>query len=515
MANKSIWLQPGLNQNQFVALTNLLSLRNSGQVESTSLYEEPDPDERIDNGDDSNSIDTTVGQQLSSSGNDRLKRQFLDDVAEFAAKEHGARFVACTAMIEREDEVKILITRNTPFEPSDFEFFDKFSNLVSSWSSHQHTPPATETRSWIVEWSNYFRDIFSANDDKRSLSVPSVEDTVWPEMLKYYANRIKSTYIPKLRRTFRTCPTILLSFDDTHMQDSLAKIESLRRLVFSINDMDHSHLDTLNRLVLEANQVRKSTHAKAILVESALATSETRRLWEGIYFLGRLRGAFERMVKVLETFPSFEKIRFIPLPKANLTIQPFNNPLGLEKTLGLLGLNMTVTNIKGVLGPSWTIKGAKRKFIDVLGQQPHVHAEVQILLHLCSTSGWDANTYNYIGCSKRSCFMCWNLLRSHRRYTTRGCHGRLYSRWTVPELTDIAKDQAEVLGMALVEVQNALKEKLGSEIQYHSLQKTSVIGGSSVVEDHSVSIATRSLEISQRENALTQQRVAFSFERCV
>jgi hypothetical protein len=162
MANNSIWLQPGLNQNQFIALTNLLSLRNNGQVEPTSIYEESDPDERTYDGDDSESIDTSVGQQLSGSGNDTLKRQFLDDVAEFAAKEHGSRFVACTAMREREEDVQILIARNTPFEPSDFEFFDKFGDLVSSWSSHQHTPPAIETRSWIVEWTNYFWDIFSA-----------------------------------------------------------------------------------------------------------------------------------------------------------------------------------------------------------------------------------------------------------------------------------------------------------------------------------------------------------------
>jgi hypothetical protein len=166
MANNSIWLQPGLNQNQFIALTNLLSLRNNGQVEPTSIYEESDPDERTYDGDDSESIDTSVGQQLSGSGNDTLKRQFLDDIAEFVAKEHGARFVACTAMREREGDVKILIARNTPFEPSDFEFFDKFSDLVSSWSSHQHTPPEIETRSWIVEWTNYFWDIFSAKNGK-------------------------------------------------------------------------------------------------------------------------------------------------------------------------------------------------------------------------------------------------------------------------------------------------------------------------------------------------------------
>ena len=121
-------------------------------------------------------------------------------------------------------------------------------------------------------------------------------------MLKYHAIRIESTYIPKLKRNFRKCPVILVSPEDTHMGSSLAKIENLRRLVFSISDLDLSHLDNLSRFVLDANQVRTSNYAKAILVDSQLATNETRKLWESIYFLSRLRSAFERMTRVLLTF---------------------------------------------------------------------------------------------------------------------------------------------------------------------------------------------------------------------
>lgn len=166
MASNSIWGQPGLNQNQFVALTNLLSLRNNGQIEPTSTFEALDPSRDSYDDDDSESIDTSVGQQISSSGNDTLKRHFLDDIAEFAAKEHGVRFVACTAMIEREEEVEILISRNTPLESSDCEFFEKLGDLVSNWSSSQHEPAIVERRSWIVEWTAYLWNMFSAREGK-------------------------------------------------------------------------------------------------------------------------------------------------------------------------------------------------------------------------------------------------------------------------------------------------------------------------------------------------------------
>lgn len=127
--------------------------------------------------------------------------------------------------------------------------------------------------------------------------------------------------------------------------------------IFYQNDLDLSDLDNLGRFVLEANQVRKPNHAKTILVDSQLATNETRKLWESIYFLGRLRSAFEGMTRVLWAFPSFEKIRFIPLSKSNITTHSLHNPPGLEKTLQLLGQNMTATTVKHLLGLSWTIKG--------------------------------------------------------------------------------------------------------------------------------------------------------------
>jgi hypothetical protein len=103
--------------------------------------------------------------------------------------------------------------------------------------------------------------------------------------------------------------------------------------VLSISDLDLVDLDNFSRFVLEANKVRTSDYAKAILMDAQHATNETRKLWESIYFLGRLPRAFERMAKVLLTFPSFEKVRFVPLPKANTTVQPLNDPLGLEKVL--------------------------------------------------------------------------------------------------------------------------------------------------------------------------------------
>ena len=68
--------------------------------------------------------------------------------------------------------------------------------------------------------------------------------------------------------------------------------------------------------------------------------------------------------------------------------------------------------------------------------------------------------------------------------------------------------------MTLVQVQSLLVKKLGSDFKHPGgLQKTSVVGGSSMIGDISAMHESRSSELSHRENVLTQQRVALSFER--
>jgi hypothetical protein len=131
------WNHPGLNWSHFHSLANLLSLRNSCQAEPSSLSdtvleEDWGPD---DNGNGYvASIPTRVAYQISASGHGRLKRRFLDCLAEFAANKKGGIAVACTAMKETEDNVGIWIARNEGFSEVDKLVFDKLGMLLSSTS---------------------------------------------------------------------------------------------------------------------------------------------------------------------------------------------------------------------------------------------------------------------------------------------------------------------------------------------------------------------------------------------
>ena len=129
---------PRFKWTHFNALANLLSLRNGGQVEPASL-----PDDVLD--DDSNkdwdaaSVDTTVPLKIADSGYNKLKRKFLDCLAEFAANLKNGKTVACTAMKEAEDNVTVWIARNEGFPDQEKPLFDKLGALLSGLSCSKGT----------------------------------------------------------------------------------------------------------------------------------------------------------------------------------------------------------------------------------------------------------------------------------------------------------------------------------------------------------------------------------------
>ena len=77
----------------------------------------------------------------------------------------------------------------------------------------------------------------------------------------------------------------------------------------------------------------------------------------------------------------------------------------------------------------------QKTYKKLYGETCFVHAEVQLLLHV---RGLPPNTlaksrvFNYMGCSKKTCYLCCQLLDRDKHFRTRGSHDKVYHRWTVP-----------------------------------------------------------------------------------
>ncbi len=146
MSESFDWNYPGLNWSHFHSLANLLSLRDGGQAEPSSLSDTVlEEDWDLDDNGDGNapSMDTRFAHQISDSGHGRLKRRFLDCLAEFAANKKGGRAVACSAMKEAEDNVVIWVARNEGFSDVDKLAFDMLGKVLGSLSCNSSTSRVT------------------------------------------------------------------------------------------------------------------------------------------------------------------------------------------------------------------------------------------------------------------------------------------------------------------------------------------------------------------------------------
>ncbi|KAH7382685.1 hypothetical protein DE146DRAFT_760518 [Phaeosphaeria sp. MPI-PUGE-AT-0046c] len=491
MSESFNWSDSGLDRSHFHALANLLSLRNDGQAEPTSLSStdiEHAWEIEDDSDDDTHSIDTSAARQITQSGHSKLKQKFLDGLAEFAANRKGGEAVACTAMRERESNVVIWITRNEGFSEADIPTFEKLGTQLAS---------LYRTKS----------DITLAE--------------IWDDMISYQQSRIEQSYIPDLRGSFRSDEIIHRPYN-VHRPGTVVVdqglLSTLKTLLFNLDDHGAGVFDRYKSLVVAAYNVRQRSTLQHIHNSTSRTTSISRRLWIDICMLARLRVAFERFKEIALTLPSFEDVSIVlvPRPQTSAALLGPERSLTLKETFNLLHVEFSQATVKAALGQKCNLDKIKRDFGKRQNRRLQVHAEVQMLLHLHKSEQSTSDMVPYLGCSKLSCFLCHRFVRSYGQVETRGCHGRAFQAWTVPEVNGLRAGHAEKISKAIKIVQDDVEEVFKASIKNPvQLQKTSVAGGSSLLVTGSSEkdISTKQRHIERLKMKAERDRVAEMFQR--
>jgi len=93
------------------------------------------------------------------------------------------------------------------------------------------------------------------------------------------------------------------------------------------------------------------------------------------------------------------------------------------------------------------------------------HVELQLIIFYEQNHGL-ALFSPYIGCNKRSCYLCYNFIAEHGRFQVDGCHQSLYSLWTVRETISFAdEERAGVFKRALKRLFSDLEQKIEAQKQ--------------------------------------------------
>ena len=68
--------------------------------------------------------------------------------------------------------------------------------------------------------------------------------------------------------------------------------------------------------------------------------------------------------------------------------------------------------------------------VGTTGNKARVHCEMQLLIHF-SQAGVE-ECLDYFGCSKKSCWMCWQMISQNYKYSMKNTHRKLFPRWAFP-----------------------------------------------------------------------------------
>jgi hypothetical protein len=238
---------------------------------------------------------------------------------------------------------------------------------------------------------------------------------MWTQLLSFYQQRL-DLYASQLGYSSEE-DLINASLEGSDEIDSARELYSL-----STQYRMSKTSDTMRRMVSIAYILRYA----ALPNKSTFRSMKVRR---SIALLGRLRAAYETFKDAaIEFEKSFRKLKILCLQAP--TAKWFTRR-SMER---------------------WTQKSAKinklpqlkkKQLDDAWGEAAEIlipcHAEIQLLLHFECLLSIQSKPYRYIGCSKRSCWLCYQLISRFKDfrtdtkgfYQTRGSHGQVHPRWRI------------------------------------------------------------------------------------
>ncbi|KAH0530304.1 hypothetical protein TsFJ059_004941 [Trichoderma semiorbis] len=464
MSSSFPWGIDGLDKSRCEAYAKILGLKNGGQTgEASNFAEILDEEAELEKPDDTDSVNANASLSFDEK---KLKRALLDRLSELIANEKGGHHVSSSLMIEWPDRVDILVAKNNGFR-EEHVALRMLKTIASS-----------------------LRDISTLGSSDPAAA--STKQNLWASLIQSYRHRLSYYMIQAKKALKKTILPVGGQIETLPLDDGTASLllclEEFRALI-DVAACSQTQYN-LERVVQSAHDVF-SFYKEDDFDKITSGSTNIRSLRGALGFLGRLQACFNTLAGSAEGLSSFQNLRILPVmdlstgaAKPKRTDR--NNAWSLAETFLSLGVALNDKTVEYLVGTgnrkgSWTKNKLQTKFDKLKLSASEVHAEMQVILAATKHNCTGAAIFSYVGCSKRSCFLCSRVIQSYGSYTTRGCHGKLYDLWTVPELPWLTKDERLRLVQALKNVERAMKKSLRdkkTEGLIHA--KESTIGGSSV-----------------------------------
>ena len=404
-----IWDGKSLDEARFHARACLLAVVGRQQNPDSLNRNTKEEHHSLDDSDsdDDGSDATTIAPRMivKTSGKAKLKESFLDRLAEVLSREkpqpgEKAEHVAATAMMEGDDEATIYVAKNGGLDDVD--------------------------RSMLHVLKIWVRAI-AADGRRRDIT----KDAMWKKLIDYYQKRL-NFYRQGLLQGLEP---YLTRIDSEYA--TAKRLSGLARLRASL-----AAVGTDWCAVVHAAYELQFDKSGMSDVEK-IAKEDSRRLWQSIRLLGRLRVAYETFIEGALHLAIFKKVNIVA------------NDAGLNEEVA----DKASRPLPPMVSAHFKMLTSKqRKACKLKLAKPcSIHAEVQLLMQLEPVLREDSNAarvFNYIGCSKRTCFLCCKLIGEHGFFRTRGTHGKVYDQWSIPTSHELPIASVFRIMVALVDIES-------------------------------------------------------------
>ena len=410
--NSSLWKLPGLDKDTFYAAALLLSVAK-GNIEVGRHHREPKTPEDV--------------------------RDFLDHLADCFARsklQDRSDHVSATAMVRNETQktITLYIAKNQSekgFGPS--------GSLEERGEVHNENNDFAKS---LIEWFNLpdGEDATLSNRDN-----PQGDSTIFKTMCDFNRSRL-DYYIEEIRKAnvgfLDSVVKVNLGADlDARSLKGWGKAnhvitECQRYKTSTENSPIPSEEDSALRCAQLAGDVRENADFQrfASVVET-LPESKRNKAKEliyvagGIKYLGRLFAAY----KHFQYFCNIERQKgfsfdYNLLPSSDSMWDGDAYLRKIKSWAEILNLSELQKSIDSETDP-----GVQKKISDIVKKRNNkapVHCEMQLLMHFSGPNAEKCE--DYFGCSKKSCWLCWQMILRNSRFVMKDTHRKIYPAWVFP-----------------------------------------------------------------------------------
>ena len=396
MAN-DIWSFASLNRPRFAAAALAVACTQKQQdIEAPNAAR--DDDDSDDDVSDSDSI--RPRDLVRSSGKEVLQQKFLNRLAEIFAKQktpHDRRSARNTAIADADHAAATVLV----FEADDLVVYVAKNAGLDD-----------EDKKMLSDLQRWMRALALSGHRR-----PAEDDILWCRLMEFNRLRIKF-YVREL-----------------------AKVKD-RGKCDAVVALRHS-CETYVSCASKSPEDLMIIISKAYNLRYSMQSNTPRKVVKFIGMLGRLRAAWETLQEYAMHNVACKRIQLRDVPTSEPVKIP-NKQIKQELEKLRRGLSSEV-EIRKELEHFKTLK-------------LYTHAEIQLLLLSgeAKTRSKELEFVPYIGSSKKTCWLCEQMLRGHGYFRSRGTHGKVSAHWTVQPNSNLEAQSLFTIKGSLCHIQEIL-----------------------------------------------------------